>query len=60
MYQKPSVAKLGSFRELTRWGLQAASDGGSILGIGSPGCRTRIFGQVVEIDCPDPNAPSAS
>lgn len=61
MYQKPTVEKLGTFRELTRWGFSSASDGGSILGIGSPGCQTDFtrwgYG-VVSIDCP--TGPTAS
>lgn len=55
MYQKPSIQKYGTFRELTRWGLSSASDGGSILGIGSPGCQTDLsrwgYG-TIEIGCP--------
>jgi hypothetical protein len=42
MYQKPVLERFGSFRELTQWGLSSASDGGSIFGIGSPGCQTTI------------------
>lgn len=55
MYQKPVVEKFGTFRDLTRWGFSSASDGGSILGIGSPGCETDLsrwgYG-VIEIGCP--------
>lgn len=51
-YQKPVVEKFGTFRELTRWGLQSASDGGSIFGIGSPGCSTTIGTKTYEIGCP--------
>lgn len=61
VYQKPTVEKLGTFRELTRWGFSSASDGGSILGIGSPGCQTDFtqwgYG-VVSINCP--TGPTAS
>jgi hypothetical protein len=48
MYSKPKLERFGTFRELTQWGLQSATDGGSIFGIGSPGCSTFGF----EIDCP--------
>lgn len=60
MYQKPQIEKFGTFRELTRWGFQNATDGGSIFGIGSPGCSTTIWGTTYEINCPDDNAPSTS
>lgn len=60
MYQKPVLEKFGSFRELTQWGFQNASDGGSIFGIGSPGCTTRIWGQTIEIGCPAEDSPTAS
>lgn len=53
VYQKPRMEKFGSFRELTRWGVSSASDGGSIFGIGSPGCETNL-GRLgtIEIGCP--------
>jgi hypothetical protein len=51
MYSKPTLEKFGTFRELTQWGWRSATDGGSILGIGSPGCST--FGY--EIGCPSPS-----
>lgn len=59
MYSKPRVERFGSFRELTRWGFSSASDGGSIWGIGSPGCTTTMFGRTYEIKCPV-DGPSAS
>jgi hypothetical protein len=52
MYRKPTLETLGSFRDLTRWGFQSATDGGSIFGIGSPGCETRIGRYTIEIGCP--------
>ena len=55
MYQKPVLVRYGSFRELTRWGFSSASDGGSIFGIGSPGCQTDLSqwgGGVYSIGCP--------
>lgn len=61
MYRKPSLETLGSFRDLTRWGLTSASDGGSIFGVTvSSGCQTRLLGHTWEIGCPDPNSPSSS
>ena len=43
MYQKPEVQKFGSFRDLTQLGFANATDGMSILGIGtSPGCYTDL------------------
>ena len=32
MYQKPTVEKFGSFRELTRVGFAGSSDGGTFVG----------------------------
>lgn len=52
MYRKPQLEKFGTFRELTQWGLRSATDGGSIWGIGSPGCSTFGF----EIGCPSDQA----
>ncbi|MBK7905638.1 MAG: lasso RiPP family leader peptide-containing protein [Gemmatimonadetes bacterium] len=52
MYQKPTLEKFGSFRELTQWGFASASDGGSIFGISSSGCSTRIRRRTVNIGCP--------
>lgn len=52
-YQKPVVQKFGTFRELTRWGMASASDGGSFFGIAtSPGCETQWGGKTYEIGCP--------
>lgn len=55
MYQKPLLQRYGSFRELTRWGFSSATDGGSIFGIGSPGCETDLskwgYG-TISIGCP--------
>ncbi len=59
MYQKPSLEKFGTFRELTQWGLASASDGGSIFGISSPGCETRIGRRTYSIGCPT-DTPTAS
>jgi hypothetical protein len=59
VYEKPSLQRFGTFRDLTRWGFASASDGGSILGISSPGCETDT-GQwgVYRIGCP--TTPSTS
>jgi hypothetical protein len=54
MYQKPALEKFGTFRDLTQWGLASASDGGSIFGISSTGCSTRIGRRTFEIGCPAP------
>lgn len=51
MYEKPLLQRFGTFRELTRWGLNSSTDGGSIFGIGSPGCSTTIWGHTWEIGC---------
>lgn len=58
MYQKPSLEKFGSFRDLTQWGFASASDGGSIFGISSSGCQTRIGRRTVSIGCPTTGGPS--
>ncbi|MBL8998678.1 MAG: lasso RiPP family leader peptide-containing protein [Gemmatimonadales bacterium] len=54
-YHRPKLERFGSFRELTKWGLASASDGGSILGNASPGCQTDLsrwgYG-TISIDCP--------
>ena len=55
MYQTPKLERFGTFRELTRWGFSSASDGGSILGIGSVGCQTDLtkWGyNTISIQCP--------
>lgn len=53
VYQKPTVEKFGSFRELTHWGFSSASDGGSILGVTvSIGCSTTWEGQTYNFGCP--------
>lgn len=53
VYQKPTVEKFGSFRELTRWGFSSASDGGSIMGVTvSVGCSTTWEGQTYNFGCP--------
>jgi hypothetical protein len=60
MYTKPSLETLGTFRDLTRWGLSSASDGGSIFGVTvSSGCSTSWGGRTWEINCP-PSGPTAS
>jgi len=53
VYQKPVVEKFGTFRELTLWGFDSATDGGSIFGIGSPGCQTTWRGTTYSIGCGD-------
>lgn len=58
MYQKPTLEKFGSFRDLTRLGFASSTDGASIFGIGSPGCSTTLWGRTYEIGCPD--SPTAS
>jgi len=55
MYQKPVLQRFGTFRELTQVGLNNSTDGGSIFGISSPGCSTRIWGRTFEIGCPAPS-----
>jgi len=52
MYQKPALEKFGTFRDLTQWGFASASDGGSIFGISSNGCSTRIGRRTLNIGCP--------
>ncbi len=52
MYQKPALEKFGTFRDLTQWGFASASDGGSIFGISSSGCSTRIGGRTYSFGCP--------
>ncbi len=57
MYTKPTLERYGRFRDLTRLGLASATDGFSILGIGSsPGCETtwsyRGRTGTIEIGCP--------
>ncbi len=59
MYKKPQLEKFGTFRDLTKWGLSNATDGGSIFGIGSPGCSTTWGSRTWEIGCPT-DGPSAS
>jgi len=61
VYQKPVVEKFGTFRDLTRWGFSSATDGGSIFGIGSPGCETDLsdWGMgTIRVGCP--TGPTAS
>lgn len=58
MYEKPTVQRFGTFRELTQLGFASATDGASILGIGSPGCSTTIGRTTYEIGCP--SGPTAS
>ncbi len=60
MYQKPSLEKFGTFRDLTQWGFSSASDGGSIFGIGSPGCQTTIRRNTYSIGCPTDDGPTSS
>ena len=59
MYEKPTVEKFGTFRELTRLGIHGGSDGVSIFGPGTPaapGCSTTLDGQTYDIRCPQPTA----
>ena len=52
-YQKPALEKFGTFRDLTRFGFNSASDGASILGVvTSPGCVTQWGDRTYEIGCP--------
>lgn len=51
MYEKPTLQRFGTFRELTLLGLNSSTDGASIFGIGSPGCSTTIWGRTWEIGC---------
>ena len=39
MYERPTLERLGSFRELTQLGFTGQSDGASIFGLGSAGRR---------------------
>lgn len=54
MYEKPTLQRFGSFRELTLLGFASSTDGASIFGIGSPGCSTTIWGRTYEIGCDGP------
>ena len=52
-YQKPTLEKFGTFRDLTRLGFTSASDGASICGVTtSAGCVTQYDGRTYEIGCP--------
>lgn len=52
-YQKPTVEKFGSFRDLTLLGLNQSTDGASIFGVvSSPGCSTTWGGKEYRIGCP--------
>ncbi|MBX3173940.1 MAG: lasso RiPP family leader peptide-containing protein [Gemmatimonadaceae bacterium] len=52
MYEKPTLQRFGTFRELTLLGFSSSTDGASIFGIGSPGCSTTIGRHTYEIGCP--------
>lgn len=44
MYDRPTLQKFGTFRELTKLGNDGASDGATVHGIGtSDGCLTGGF-----------------
>ncbi len=53
MYEKPTLRKFGTFRELTKLGLNQSTDGGSIFGITSPGsdCQSGVWGATWEAGC---------
>lgn len=52
-YQKPTLEKFGTFRDLTRLGFSSASDGASICGVTtSPGCVSVFDGRTYETGCP--------
>ncbi len=51
-YATTVLKRFGSFRELTLLGFASATDGATILGIGSPGCETTLWGRTYEIGCP--------
>ena len=51
MYEKPSLKKFGTFRDLTQLGLNKSTDGASIFGISSPGCSTTVWGRTWEFGC---------
>ena len=51
-YQKPTLEKFGTFRDLTRLGFNSASDGASFFGVASPGCVTQWGTRTYEIGCP--------
>ena len=53
MYQKPTLQKFGTFRELTRFGFASAADGISIFGIGGDGCQIDVGSRTYEIGCPE-------
>lgn len=44
MYEKPTLQRFGTFRELTQIGLTSNSDGASILSVNSPGSDRAWFG----------------
>ena len=47
MYQKPSVVRLGSFRELTQVGCLGGTDAFSVPGIGTSIGSTKLNGSTV-------------
>lgn len=59
VYQKPTLQKFGTFRELTRFGFASAADGISILGIGGDGCEVQWGSRTYEIGCPEGGATSS-
>lgn len=54
-YNKPLIERLGTFRELTRWGFTGSSDGAVMLGAPSPGPGCQIYdasGRAYDVQCP--------
>ena len=50
IYQKPTLEKFGTFRDLTRLGIDRANDGVGIFG--TVGCSSQWNGQTYEYGCP--------
>ena len=50
IYQKPTLEKFGTFRDLTRLGFNKANDGVGIFG--TVGCSSQWNGQTYEYGCP--------
>jgi hypothetical protein len=53
MYQKPSVKKFGSFRELTKVGFNNVSDGGAVFGtaVGNNCQQVVVGGNTTTLNC---------
>jgi hypothetical protein len=53
-YTKPIIERLGTFRELTRWGFTGSNDGATFFGSASPGgCEVYdAQGNKYQVQCP--------